>query len=708
MSTFRPGWYEVSFDAATRDRHCRYFKSPSVYTAECQVKSTGQQILLWSDPEGLDGAGQPAQWQPTYRPLAGAAADDWWNHLPGGANYRPELPPSGSRAQRKPTLKELCERAGTADIAGKTSLSCSREIHVGLFFDGTNNNLVRDTPSQSHTNVVVLFNAHRNDQVETFRFYMPGVGTKFSEIGEAEELDAGKTYAAGGEARIHWGMLQVFNAVHTALCGTDLLDEKEMKHMVTSTAGLSTWWRMGDEKMVRIFGDLQKRLLKAIEGKRPRITKVHLSVFGFSRGAAQARTCCQWIRKATGMKVGEATLNMRFLGIFDTVASVGLADSSPVGQGFMDWADGTMDIGEFERVAHFVAAHEIRQSFPLSTARIGGKRYPPNTKEFVYPGAHSDVGGGYAPRAQGKAMGGRSELLSQIPLNDMYTEARNAGVRLLAKSEMRPEVQADFVVAQALDEAFSAYSKWTAHMEKEDVAAGKGPPVQNRMHYQTQLYWRWRAHISSDAAFKALSSYTHATTQDKTDLFESELDWRRDVSRAQEASKTRHVVRGRGAYVTLPAPATELQKQIVMQVNAAAQVPAGASTFFDRHVHDSHAGFWLLGPITTAQRLAFIANIKAKKARYDALMRSAQTSGNPYANQQRSAALAYELNGFERRVLVADAKAAGSVPVMSDADAADLRANAGIATSAALWILGTETRREPHGHGRYRRIFDHG
>lgn len=708
MSAFRPGWYEVGFDAATRDRHCRYFKSPSAYTAECLVKSTGQQILLWSDPAGPDGVGQPAQWQPAYRPLAGATTDDWWNHPPGGANYRPELPPSGSRTQRKPTLKELCERAATADFAGKRSLSCSREIHVGLFFDGTNNNMVRDTPSQSHTNVVVLFNAHRDDRQDHFAFYVPGVGTKFPEIGEAEELDAGKTYAAGGEARIHWGMLQVFNAVHTALCGTDLLDQKEMKHMVTSTAGLSTWWRVGDEKMVRTFGDLQKRLLKAIDGKRPRVTKVHLSVFGFSRGAAQARTCCQWIRKATGMRVGEAALNMRFLGIFDTVASVGLADSSPVGQGFLDWADGTMDIGDFERVVHFVAAHEIRQSFPLSTARIGSKHYPPNTKEFVYPGAHSDVGGGYAPGAQGKATGGRSELLSQIPLLDMYVEARNAGVKLLGLNEMRPEVQADFVVAPTLDKAFSDYSAWTGRMEKQDVAVSNGPPIQNRMQYHTQLYWRWRAHISSDAAFKALSSYTHASTQDKTDLFESELDWRRDVSRAQEASKTRHVARGRGAYVAIPPPATELQKQIVAQVNAATQVTPGASAFFDKHVHDSHAGFWLLGPITATQRLAFITNVKAKKAKYDALLRRAQTPGNPHADQQRSAALAYELNGFERRVLASDASSAGSVPVMSDADAADLRANAGIATSAALWILGTETRREPHGHGRYRRIFDHG
>ncbi len=172
------------------------------------------------------------------------------------------------------------------------------------------------------------------------------------------------------------------------------------------------------------------------------------------------------------------------------------------------------------------------------------------------------------------------------------------------------------------------------------------------------------------------------------------------------------VARGRGAYVAIPPPATELQKQIVAQVNAAAQVPAGASDFFERHLHDSHAGFWLLGPITASQRLAFITNIKAKKAKYDELLRRAQTPGNPYADQQRSTALAYELNGFERRVLASDASAPGSVPVISDADAADLRANAGTGTgtvtSAALWILGTETRREPHGHGRYRRIFDHG
>jgi hypothetical protein len=116
----------------------------------------------------------------------------------------------------------------------------------------------------------------------------------------------------------------------------------------------------------------------------------------------------------------------------------------------------------------------------------------------------------------------------------------------------------------------------------------------------------------------------------------------------------------------------------------------------------------LLGPITAAQRTAFIADIKAKKAEHDRLLREADASLNPgRADNLRRIALSYELNGFERRVLAKDAESPGIVPVMRDSDAADLRENAGIATSVAMRVLGTQTRREPHGHGRYRRVFDH-
>src|SRR5690606_24815494 len=167
-------------------------------------------------------------------------------------------------------------------------------------------------------------------------------------------------------------MLLVYNAVCRASTGHDLMQEEEMTPLVTRVTGLKTWWRWGDDKMVGIFKDVQQRLLTAVEGKRPRVVRVNLSVFGFSRGAAQARTFCNWLQRASGGMIGPASLELRFVGLFDTVASVGLADSSPVGSGFMDWADGTMGIPNLRRGLQYVAAHEIRRSFPLSTARGSG------------------------------------------------------------------------------------------------------------------------------------------------------------------------------------------------------------------------------------------------------------------------------------------------------------------------------------------------
>lgn len=701
MAEFREGWYEISFDANTRDRRCRFYKSTSLCTAECIIKESGLQILLWADE-----AGRPIAWSSDYRPMDAAAPGDWWDKDPGGTNYQPGLPSDQSRASRKLSARELCQRAASADPAKADGLSCSKEIHVGLFFDGTNNNMERDLRDQSHSNVVSLFNAHKEDKVEHFRYYMPGVGTRFPEIGEDKESDDGKRFASGGEARIHWALIQVYNALHLAYHDVLLIQPGEAKTLCVSR--LSTFWRLGDDKLVSIFKSIQDRLLKAIKDQRPRVTKLHLSVFGFSRGSAEARTFCQWIQKAAeNMIIGEARLELHFLGIFDTVASVGLADSSPIGQGFQDWADGTMDIHGVNQTVHYVAAHEIRQSFPLSTARIRAKSYPPNTKEFVYPGAHSDLGGGYPAKSQGKGMNGRTALLSQIPLMDMYFEALAAGVRLRDKSEMDAIVERDFKVDPDLDKAFSDYAAWTKAQEKQNVANG-GEPVQNRMRYHMELYWRWRASKADEASFKAMSSYVNSKEQDRQDLWESELDWRADVKAAQDASRPRQVFNARaGVFVDQPPAANEVQKRIVQAVAAAKDVPQNASDFFDKYVHDSHGGFWMLGPITKENRQDFIASIKQKKATRDRLLKEAEEQGNPgRARNFSNQASAYELNNFERRVLEADAKEPETLPLMTDTDAADLRDNAGTAATIALKIMGTGTRREPHGHGRYRRVFD--
>ncbi|HBV8374876.1 TPA: DUF2235 domain-containing protein, partial [Klebsiella pneumoniae] len=71
--------------------------------------------------------------------------------------------------------------------------------------------------------------------------------------------------------------------------------------------------------------------------------------------------------------------------------------------------------------------------------RANGK-YPPCAREVVYPGMHSDIGGGYPPGDQGKANGKDDALLlSQIPLNDIYTAAFSAGAPLKVPQDTLPE-----------------------------------------------------------------------------------------------------------------------------------------------------------------------------------------------------------------------------------------------------------------------------
>lgn len=712
---FREGWYLIRTETGGPNRgrrHCRYFVDAATYSAQCIVEPNGAQILQWhaSEPSHY----KKAAWSSDFELLAPAAKGDWWDNPATSAGYNPDIPGDYSREQRKPTPRELAQRAGHVDPVCADGLVCSKEIHVGIFFDGTDNNMERDKPKTGHSNIVSLYDAHREDRDTHFRYYIPGVGTRFPQIGETTESRTGKSVSAGGEARIHWAMLLVYNALCRASTGFDLMQEAEMAPLVTDRGrgGLATAWRLADGKMVAIFSDIQRRLLKAVEGRRPRVVRVNLSVFGFSRGAAQARTFCNWLQIATRGVVGPATLQVRFLGVFDTVASVGLADSAPVGNGFMDWADGTLHIGPVQRGVHYVAAHEIRRSFPLSTARGTQGVAASGMSEFVYPGAHSDIGGGYTPRSQGKSRGGRSQLLSQIALNDMHFEALNAGVELERKAGMEPRTKKDFEVDAKLDAAFSAYTRWTRQVQekKEDVAAKAKPHVDGRLQYHMQQYWRWRASKVDDARFKAMASYSNANVQDRHDLWEAEGDWRRDVSLARAAMRPRERIRhdefGVAEKVTYPPTATPVQRALVAAVEAAGDVPAGVDTFFDEFMHDSHAGFWLLGPSTEYDREVFISEIRAKQKVHGKLLRMAESTRDVrLAREYRQKAYRYELNNFERRVLSADANGQ-PFPVMTDAEAADLRDNAGATGTIIKYVLGTGTRREASGHGQYRRIFD--
>lgn len=164
------------------------------------------------------------------------------------------------------------------------------------------------------------------------------------------------------------------------------------------------------------------------------------------------------------MTLGGFEVAFDFLGLFDTVASIGAGNT--LGNSFIGlmfdghgaWADAedSLRIPTNITCLHLVSAHELRRSFPLDSISVKGV-VTPNCMEIVFPGVHSDLGGGYAPREQGRGVDpDGADMLTRIPLLTMYRAARLAGVPL--KLELASAVvQRRFEVAASTITAFNAY-----------------------------------------------------------------------------------------------------------------------------------------------------------------------------------------------------------------------------------------------------------
>ncbi|MBP7566317.1 MAG: DUF2235 domain-containing protein [Burkholderiaceae bacterium] len=413
----------------------------------------------------------------------------------------PDTPPSAEERLAR-TLAALQR------IEPPRPLGCSGSIYVGMFFDGTGNNMkldyddVKDEPAkQKHSNVVRLYHVYPDSGMDGangyFKYYAAGVGTPFDEVGDMGDWQ-GAAFAAGGEARIIWGLTRVFNAVSRYLDQTDLIDNREALRLsrLVREGGAGRHLPRSSAWFSALAQTWQPRLAQKIERlkSRPRIDAIVVDVFGFSRGAAQARA---WVRDLYALcddaggqhRLAGRPLRVRFMGLFDTVASVGasglLAGSRLFDfEGHMAWAERGLQIPpQVGHCLHFVAMHEVRACFPSDSVRVDHD-YPPNCREVVYPGAHSDVGGGYRPDAQGK-----SDQLARIAGHAMYEAAREQGVPLLSErqlKERRPITWKALIPSVAAIRAFTAYQQ----------AAGIGPqPLQaaHRAHMDLYLRYRMRA-----------------------------------------------------------------------------------------------------------------------------------------------------------------------------------------------------------------------
>ncbi|AUH49360.1 hypothetical protein CXB49_00140 [Chromobacterium sp. ATCC 53434] len=291
-----------------------------------------------------------------------------------------------------------------------------------LFFDGTMNN--NDVSPNNKSNVARLFLAAYNDhEKEFFPRYIAGLGTEYipkdnPEVGADKGGTMGAGFGKGGEMRLKDAMLYI---------------EKTLGEKYSNT--------MLNIEIVRV------------------------NVIGFSRGATLSRAFVNRIikEKSDINKKGQLVykldfygvpvpLEIGFLGIFDTVASVG----GPALH--KNWASEIRVPSEVKRCVHIVSAHEVRRAFPLDSIEYKN-RYPENSEEVVYPGVHSDVGGGYYPNEQG-----RNLKLTKIPLRKMYLEAIKAGVGLKSLKEMDRNILQEFT-PENKDKLLNIFHSY-GHLEK--------------------------------------------------------------------------------------------------------------------------------------------------------------------------------------------------------------------------------------------------
>ena len=421
--------------------------------------------------------------------------------------------------------QELCLAAGR-----RVEPPCCKTLHISLFFDGTGNNLNNDlllSDPKHPTNIARLFRATigtgtaggiptggqatlldgaEDGDGKYFKFYMPGVGTPFPEVNDPDYSTMGLVGATKGEERINWALLRIIDVLKFSATEKWLTTAESRQSISKMGTSMNRLWFGGShnryEEFSRLLNALApqlKPLLTQPEPGKPKVLGIKLYVYGFSRGAAAARTFVRWLSellpppKAEGEKppqclqIGEMQLpiSVEFLGLLDTVASVGVAHVVPIAEGHISWADDTMELpddktygGLIKKCVHLVSGHEQRLCFPLDSVRRGNGKYPPYATEVVYPGMHSDLGGGYPPGDQGKANGeDDSLLLSQIALHDMYASAFSAGAPLkVPKSVLPKELSQDqwrgmpfdlgeqFVIDAPLVNRFNAWRELTLNL----------------------------------------------------------------------------------------------------------------------------------------------------------------------------------------------------------------------------------------------------
>jgi hypothetical protein len=218
-------------------------------------------------------------------------------------------------------------------------------LKLGVFFDGTGNHKKNDIRigDGSISNIGKLFELY--DVPDTQKFYREGVGTRNLTNDEIEQVKSGQAKK------------------------NDFYDDQDMS------------LGMGMKDKIEEMLEYVNKFIKDHPNE-----KIVIDTFGFSRGAASAR---DFINEINKLYANNPNVEIGFVGLFDTVASEGLANKYNL--------DLNMNLNEnsAKNIFQITALDEFRSNFPLESLYDKRGNLPSNFKEISLFGAHSDIGGGY-------------------------------------------------------------------------------------------------------------------------------------------------------------------------------------------------------------------------------------------------------------------------------------------------------------------------
>ncbi len=278
-------------------------------------------------------------------------------------------------------------------------------VEAGIFFDGTGNNRGNTRAYQRELDECLTANAAGAISEEE-------CSNELSQVMEGSYLNA-ETNVSKLETLYFKDTIEQDNSlthrlsVYVSGVGTKFGEQDDGQSM-----GLG----LGEQGILRKIEDSAEKLTLEVANRvNDPVDELIIDVFGFSRGAATARHFVgREVYDTTGSLYGEykgalvraferegipwpKKVTVRFLGLFDTVA--GVADVGNLDFSAHDGKTGRINVNvkpaHVQRAVQFVARDERRHNFSLNSLRSESGDLPENFSEWILPGVHSDIGGGY-------------------------------------------------------------------------------------------------------------------------------------------------------------------------------------------------------------------------------------------------------------------------------------------------------------------------